>query len=1056
MLTGLVNTFIKGKMAIILVIIGLCLGISAVTLTPREEEPQIIVPLADVFVHFPGFDADEVESLVSTPLEKLLWQIDGVEYVYSTSKRDMAVVTVRFFVGQDRERSLVKLYNKINSNRDTAPPGVTGWVVKPIEIDDVPIVTLTLHSSEYSDHELRRIGEELLARLDTIEDISKSYIVGGRPREVRVELDPRRLHGSSISPLEVSHVLKTADFALTTGTITRRDNTYNLRSGPFLGSLKEIESLVIGSNKGRPVYLRDVAVVSDVPSEAETYTRFGYGPVSGKRGAEPSVTLALAKKKGTNAVKIANEIIRRADEIRDSVVPDGVEIEVTRNYGETANQKVNDLLISLGFAIITVIALLAYTLGWREGLVVALAVPITFSLSLFVNLLAGYTINRVTLFALILSLGLVVDDPITNVDNMQRHIITGRRSVLDDAIFGVMEVMPPVLMSTLTIIVSFAPMFFITGMMGPYMAPMAINVPLAVSFSTLVSLTITPWAAYNLLKGRRDSGRPADMEEENSGALKKAYRFILTPLLESKAKSFLVLALVVLLLILSAGLVVFRKVPLKMLPFDNKNELQIVLDMKEGTTLESTDGVVRRFEEYLSGINEVKDFQSYVGTSAPIDFNGLVRHYYLRNAPNLADIRINLADKTKRKQQSHAIALRIRKDLQAIADESGADLKIVEVPPGPPVLSTIVAEIGGAPGSDYNTLIHAANMVKKEISEEPGVSDVDTSIEASHKYMSFMIDKEKAALHGISTRDVVMTLRLAVNGLTPGLMHVKHERQPLSIRVRLPLLERSDISELSGLAVKGAGGRMIELAELGKFVERPEDQPVYHKNLKRVVYVLAEVTGRSPGEVVLDLKKRLRDIELPEGITIDWAGEGEWKITVDVFRDLGIAFGAALIMIYILLIMQTGSFLMPLVIMQAIPLTVIGILPGFYLLNLITAESVGGYDNSVFFTATAMIGMIALGGIVVRNSIVLIEFIVGELQKGTALKEAIIASGAARLRPILLTAATTLLGALPITIDPVFSGLAWSLIFGLISSTVFTLVIVPVIYNLLYGKTQTA
>ena len=1056
-LAGFVSAFLKGNLPVILIILSFCFGFAAVVLTPREEEPQIIVPLADVFVNFPGANAEEVERLVTVPLEKLLWQIDGVEYVYSTSRHDTAIVTVRFFVGEDRERSLVKLYNKIESNRDIVPPAVTGWVVKPIEIDDVPIVTLTLHSPFYNDYEVRRIAEELLVRLETVENISKSYIIGGRPREVRVELDPQHLAGRGISPLEVTSVIEAADFALTAGTLTHLDHTFTVKGGPFLETIKEVEGLVVGIHNGKPVYLHDVATIKDVAAEAETYTYFSNGPAVNtsllKKSPEPAVTLAIAKKKGTNAVKVADDILKAVKTLKETFIPDNLEITVTRNYGETANQKVNDLLISLVFAIIAVVSLLAYTLGWREGVVVAVAVPITFSLSLFVNFLAGYTINRVTLFALILSLGLVVDDPITNVDNIKRHISLGKRSSLESTLYGVMEVMPPVIMSTLTIIVSFMPMFFITGMMGPYMEPMAINVPLAVSFSTLVSLTVTPWASYKLLKDRQgQSEKEAKSALKRSGRLRKLYRYIIEPFLGSRFKSIMILAIVAMLMILSLTLVIFRKVPLKILPFDNKNELQVVLDMPEGTTLERMNGAVKLFEEYLSTVSEVKDFQSYIGTSAPIDFNGMVRHYYLRRSPNLADIRVNLVDKKRRKQQSHAIALRIRKDLQAIADRVGANLKIVEVPPGPPVISTLVAEITGGPETDYDSLISGARLVSKEISAESGVLDIDTSAEDLHNRISYVLDKEKAALHGISTRDVALSLRLAIEGLKPGFIHLENERQPLTVKVCFPLLERSNTAELSRLAIKGKDGALVEMAEIGEFVELAEEQPIYHKNLERVVYVFAEVVGRSPGEAVLDLKSRLSNLDLPHGISVNWAGEGELKITIDVFRDLGFAFGGALILIYILLIIQTGSFLMPVVIMQSIPLTVIGILPGFFLLNLFATKEVGGYANPLFFTATGMIGMIALGGIVVRNSIVLIEFITEEIRQGRTLNEAIIESGVIRLRPILLTAATTMLGVLPITLDPVFSGLAWSLIFGIVASTLFTLIIVPVIYNLIYGR----
>ncbi|MGE4194901.1 MAG: efflux RND transporter permease subunit [Pseudodesulfovibrio sp.] len=1067
-LPAFVRYFLTSQMSVILALASLLVGAAAILVTPREEEPQIVVPMADVLVQVPGSSAEEVEKLVTTPLERLLWQIDGVEYVYSISSKDRTAVTVRFFVGEDREDSLIKLHNTILKNQDLAPAIVSGWVVKPVEIDDVPIVNLTLHAANgfedrYSDFDLRRMAEELFHRLAEVEDVSRVTLHSGRPREVRVEVQPDRMAGFHVSPQEIFTALKGADSALAAGAFVSGDVRTPVVSQSFLLSADDAASLVVGVFNDKPVYLRDVAEIIDGPAEPESYSRIGFSDLhmtgSGAQPenvSRPAVTIGLSKKKGVNAVGVAEAVIERAHELERDVLPEGVTLTVTRDYGQTAHAKVNDLLSSLLFAIITVIALLAFTLGWREALVVALAVPMSFSLALFVNYLMGYTINRVTLFALILSLGLVVDDPITNVDNIQRHIRMGLRDPLEATLAAVKEVLPPVILSTLAIIVSFAPLFFITGMMGPYMAPMAANVPLTVSFSTLAALTVVPWMAYLLLRNRgpkkaSPGADPDAAKKKVPSRLLRAYGAVITPFLERARNRRLLLLGILAGLGLCAGLVLLRLVPLKMLPFDNKNEFQILVDQDEGTTLERTDRAVREFESYLRTVPEVTDFITYAGSPSPMDFNGMVRHYYWREQPNLADIRVNLKDKSDRDMQSHAIVLRLRNDLQAIADRNHVRMKLIETPPGPPVIATLTAEIYGQPGMDYRTLIDSARKVEDTMGKLPGLVDLDDSSETDRTMYDFVLDKEKAALHGVTTAAVVETLRLALSGSVPASVHLAHERQSLPVRVVLPVRLRTGPDTLGELRMKTASGAMVPLAELGSFREVPAEQPIYHKNLRRVAYVYAETAGIPPGEGVIDLMSMLKSDPLPPGVTAEWAGEGEWKITLDVFRDLGLAFGAALIGIFILLVGQTGSFVMPTLIMSAIPLTLLGILPGFWLLNVVAGGTVGGFGDPVFFTATSMIGMIALGGIVIRNSLVLIEFIQSEVADGKPLKEAIVQSGAVRMRPIVLTALTTALGAWPITLDPIFSGLAWALIFGLVASTLFTLVVVPSGYYALYG-----
>jgi len=1064
LLARLVSPFLNTQLAVLLIILATGLGLSAIVLTPREEEPQIVVPLADVFVQAPGASAQEVEKLVSTPLERLLWQIDGVEHVYSVSRPGQAMVTVRFFVGEDREASLVKLHNKIFMNQDQAPPLVKGWVIKPVEIDDVSIVNLTLHSASHDDHQLRRMAEEIMARLAELEDISRTAVVGGRPRVVRVELDPKRMAGFGVTPMSVRQALAGADASLKAGRFDRANTSYELTSDSFLESPRQVGELVVGVHQGRPVYLVDVAEVIDGPAEADSYTRLGFSrrylKDQGRQANEErqaAVTLEIAKKRGTNAVRVAENVIQRMGELTAQVLPAGVEARITRNQGETAQNKSDELMQSLLFAILTVVALLAFTMGWREALVVACAVPLSFACALFVNFLFGYTINRVTMFALILSLGLVVDDPITNVDNIQRHITLGRRDPRSATLAAVQEVLPPVIMSTLAIIVSFGPMFFITGMMGPYMAPMAVNVPLTVTFSTIFALTVVPWLSYKLLKhkaprefGEAQASQRAGKRQSRPGPVRRIYEKVVAPFLESAGPRWGMLGAIVLLLCLSLALPALRQVPLKMLPFDNKNEFQLVLDFTEGTTLEAADRATRDFEDFLAGVPEVTDFTSYVGLASPMDFNGMVRHYYLRRGPHVADIRVNLAPKDQRQEQSHAIVLRLRDKLNEIAEAHNLNLKIVEAPPGPPVMSTITAEVRGRPQNSYGEIIDAAGRLRADMKAEPGVVDIDDSAEAQRKRLDFVVDKEKAALHGVSTNQIIQSLRLAMSGDSPATVHLPDERQSLMVSMILPRNKRSSLADLGQVPVSTAAGQVLPLAELGSFQEMPAEQPIYHKDLERVVFVYAEVAGRSPATAILDLQGKLAKEPLPHGAWVDFAGEGEWQITLRVFRDLGLAFGAALVGIYILLVLQTGSFSLPLLLMVAIPLTLLGIMPGFWLLNLLGGEMVGGYYDPVFFTATSMIGMIALGGIVIRNSLVLIEFIQDAQARGSGLKQAILESGVVRFRPIVLTALTTALGAWPITLDPIFSGLAWALIFGLFASTAFTLLVVPVAYYAIY------
>lgn len=1130
-LSGIVRAFLHSNLSIILIIFSLIIGVAALMITPREEDPQIVVPLADIFVEFPGHTAAEVEQLVSTPLERMLYQIDGVEYVYSMSQDDRAIITVRFFVGQDRERSLVKLFKKLNENNDVVTPGVTGWVMKPVEIDDVPIVTFALKGADNDSYALRRLGEELVERLAIVPQVNRAYIVGGQSRTVTIEFSPEELRSHGLTALEVTQSIQGANSSLPAGSFERNDQIVRIETQSELISAADLNDVVVGVFDSRPVFLKDVANVRDGAEEVTNYVRHGWGtargfevhanspstvigehhssdeehapdavhgsPKDSDSQSQPSVTIAISKQKGANAVKVAEAVIERAKDLNAEILPDDVELIITRNSGQTANHKVNELVEALGVAIVIVVLLLTIGLGFREAIIVAVAVPVVFGLTLAVNLMFGYTINRVTLFALILSLGMLVDDPIVDVENIARHFHARKKATRKIVLDAVAEIRPPLISATLAVIVSFLPMFFITGMMGPYMSPMALNVPVAMLMSMVVAFTITPWLTYQMLKKHfpnEESGldESNDSEDEDSlleheaydpEAVKRTllYRFfrpLMVPLLKSRFRAIAFLAAMAALTAGAAGLGALRMVPLKMLPFDNKNEFLLVLDMPEGTTLERTDAVIRKLESVVSNTAEVTDYTSYVGIAGPIDFNGMVRHYYLRGYPHHAEMRVNFVGKKNRRLQSHGIGLRMRDEFTALAEQAGATLRIVELPPGPPVLASLVAEITGKPDNSYEDLLSAADTVAKRMKLEPGVVEVDTMREQQSRKLTFVPDQEKAALAGVSVEEIASTVAIFLSGDRQQAIRVEGERQPLGLTFQLPRSLRSSPQDLSQLPIKGRSGNMILLAEIGTWRESKVSQTIHHKNLQRIAYVMAECAGRPPAECVVDLLADQRteaqldstaeptpvssrtyftngsgiQWSIPNELDLTFAGEGEWKITLDVFRDLGLAFGAAMVMIYIILVAQTGSFIIPTIVMLAIPLTILGVMPGFYLLNAMASAPVGGYPDPVFFTATAMIGMIALAGIVTRDSIILVDFMEQAVASGRPLFDAILESRVVRLRPILLTAGAALLSAIPITLDPIFSGLGWSLIFGLIASTLFTLFVIPATYWLIYHK----
>lgn len=1068
--------FIDSKLTPLIMVGALVLGLFAVIGTPREEEPQIVVPMADVWLPFPGASAKVVEEQLTKPFERKLSEIKGVEYVYSISRPSGALIIVRFYVGQPMEQSLVDLYDKLMSNQDLLPPGAEPFLVKPKDVNDVPIVTLTLSSERYGDFELHSLAEQVLEEVKKVSGTSAGFIVGGRPRELGIRLDSSRLKAYGLTPLQVANVVRGENHALPTGRFDSRNQSVLVETGRFIRSREDLEALVVGVSERRPVYLRQVAEVTDGPAEATSYAWFGQGLAAGrsslmKREAqeglrdtlheerfteeEPAVTVAIAKQVGVNAVTVAADVIRKVDDMKGLVIPSDVRVTVTRDYGETAQEKADELLWHLFIAVVAVVIFLGVALGLRPALVVSIAIPLTLALTLFTSMVIGYTINRVTLFALIFSIGILVDDAIVVVENTYRHLKMRHASHHEASITAVDEVGNPTILATFTVIAALLPMAFVSGLMGPYMRPIPVNASIAMLFSLLVAFVVIPWFCRTCY---RPGAAVAGIEHEGDerGLTARIYRRVLSPLLTRPILAYAFLAMVALLLIASTLLFYTRHVVVKMLPFDNKSEIQLVIDMPEGTTLEETARVAQALTRYVRAVPEVRDYQAYVGTASPFNFSGLVRHYYLRELPHEADIQINLVAKHRRDAQSHEIARRIRPSVREIAREFGANVKIVEVPPGPPVQSVLVAEVYGP---DYNRQLAVAREIRTLFESTSGVVDVDDYIEADHVKYVFTIDRAKAALAGIPSHDIVHTLRMALQGSKIGLVHIPQEKSPVPIVLRLPLAERTGLEHLGEIGMRTSTGGIVQLSELLNIEKTVQDKAIYHKNQKPVVYVLADVGGpgaeqaESPVYGVLGVGKKVEEFRPAEGHQIEqyytsqpWSEEkiamkwdGEWHITYETFRDMGIAFAMAMLLIYLLIVGQFQSFITPLIIMAPIPLTLIGILPGHWL-------------TGSYFTATSMIGFIALAGIIVRNSILLVDFIQLQERAGVSLSEAVIKAGVIRTRPIVLTAAALMVGAFVIILDPIFQGLAVSLLFGVGASTVLTLVVIPVLYYHMMGR----
>jgi multidrug efflux pump subunit AcrB len=1028
--------FIQSKLTPLLILASVALGVVAVVALPREEEPQIIVPMVDVFLEMPGATPSDVEQRITRPMEQLLWQVPGVEYVYSTSSPGQSMMVVRFRVDEPLEPALVRLNQKLAENADRIPPGVIGPLVKPRSIDDVPILAVSLWSARFGDDQLRALAVQLRDAIAEVDDVSEVTIIGGRPRQVRVEIDPARLSAYELDPLAIQQAIVRSNVRGSASGPVANGATSGLEAGNRLRTADELGNTVVSSVRGRPVFIRDVADVVDGDAEPASYVFFQ----SKASGAQPAVTIAVAKRKGTNATDVAHRVGAKLDTLKGSVVPLDVHLTVTRDYGETAADKSNELLWHMLLAVVSVSALIWLVLGRREAAVVLIAIPVTLALTLFTFYLYGYTLNRITLFALIFSVGILVDDAIVVVENIVRHarmteVKPGGLTAI--AILAIDEVGNPTILATIAVVAAILPMAFVRGMSGPYMRPIPVGASAAMAFSLAVAFVVTPWAAVRLLK---PSAHHTPGEED---LLTRLYRRVMAPLIASGRRRAIFLTGVAILLLAAVALLPLERVKVKMMPFDNKSEFQVMIDMPDGTALETTARVTAALASAALDDDTVVNVQHYVGVSAPYNFNGLVRHYFLRRAPHLADLQVNLVPKGERSAQSHEVAGRIRERLAPIAKQLGATIQVAELPPGPPVLQTLVAEIYGPDAARRKEI---AAQIKSIFEQTPGVVDTDWSVEAPHAKIALAVDDEKAAAAGLSPAAVAAVVRMAGSGESAGLLHDERAREDVPIVIRLPRGGRT-LEAVQSIRLRGI--RPIAIGELTSAVAMPEDTSVQHKNLQAVTYVTADLSGEkgSPVYAILQMNKSIRRLSLPEGYGLDvfnavepfdtsryamkW--DGEWQLTIEMFRDLGLAFAAVLVLIYLLVVGWFQSFKTPLLIMAPIPFSLVGILP---------AHAAMG----AFFTATSMIGFIAGAGIVVRNSIILVDFIEMRLRDGFPLEQAVIDAGAVRFRPMALTAAAMVVGAWVILFDPIFQGLAISLMAGEAASLLLSRMTVPVLY----------
>ncbi len=1056
----LAASFVNSKLTLIGIAASLLLGAMALLMLPREEEPQIKVPMIDVMVSMPGASAKEVEQRISIPMEKLLYELPGVEYIYSTSMPGQSMLIVRFFVGEDLENSIVRLNQKLHTNFDRIPHGVSQPLVKPHTIDDVPILALSFHSIKYDHFMLRRLAAQVDDEIKSIFEVAETRLTGGTRRQVRVLFDPLLLAARNLTPFELAEYLKQANRQCFSGVTQAQDEEVLVQTGTFLHSAEDIGNIVVGVYGANPVYLHEVAEIIDGPEEPQSYVLFGE---KGGNEVEAAVTLSIAKRPGANAVQVVETVLEKVEHLKGSLIPDDVTVTVTRDYGDTAAEKSNELLLHMGIAVFGVALLIFFFLGWRESSIVMLAIPSTLSLTLLLFYLYGYTLNRITLFALIFSIGILVDDAIVVVENIVRHLRlpeSRHQSFKDVAIAAVVEVGNPTILATWAVIAAILPMAFVGGLMGPYMRPIPIGASAAMIFSLIIAFTVTPWAAIRILKRKQNTNDEGhDPDHAPDDFLTRIYHRIMDPLLASTGWRILFFLVIICMLLGSFAMVGLGLVKVKMLPFDNKSEFQIILDMPEGGTLEHTAQVALEMAEAVRHEPEVTTYQLYVGTASPYNFNGLVRHYFMRSGPSVADIQVNLEPKHHRDRQSHDIASRVRPAIAAIAKKYGAAVAVAEVPPGPPVLQTLVAEVYGPNEQSRQKL---AERVKEIFNTTDGVVDIDWYRETDRLKTVITVDKEKAALHGISKGDITRAVNMGLSGMSVDLFHQAKDKEEIDIVFTLPKAQRARVDSLLNIGLRSPlapSAPLVPLRELVSITEVPVDQPIYRKNLRPVIYVTGDVAGsaESPVYPILEMNKRIKalaatdfggtektvriyNLKQPfsqDEPSIKW--DGEWHVTLEVFRDLGLAFCVVMVLIYMLMVGWFKSYLTPLVVMAAIPFSLIGILPAHWGLG-------------AFFTATSMIGFMAGAGIVVRNSIILVDFIELRISHGLPLAEAVVEAGAIRFRPMLLTALAVVVGASVILADPIFQGLAISLMFGEIASLLISRMAVPVLYYMVLKK----
>jgi len=1047
--------FLDTQITPLIAIIGVLLGIFAVLVTPREEEPQINVTFANVFIPFPGASAIEVEQLVATPAEQVLSEINGLEHIYSTSQPGMATLAIQFKVGEDRTQAVLNLYNKVFSNRDWFPPtlGIGQPIIKTRGIDDVPIVTLSLWSENeaYSAYELSQVAHSLEAELKRISGTRNIYTIGDIEQAVHVHLDAQKLAANGISIVELSQSLAVSNVSRDAGSFVTGNQEIEVRAGKFLVTVDEVSELIIGLNNGSPVYLSDVAEITGKPHAPQHYVQHSIVQ-DGLATSYPSVTLAVAKKPGVNAVDVSNAVIRHMAQLEGVLIPGDVNYEVTRNYGETADAKANKLIQKLIFATASVILLVWLTMGWREAIIVGSAVGITLMITLFASWAWGFTINRVSLFALIFSIGILVDDAIVVVENIHRHLHHGASNLRLAIPRAVDEVGGPTILATFTVIAALMPMAFVTGLMGPYMSPIPINASTGMLISLAIAFIVTPWFSYKIFsRQQKKQGEmqspPSDKDADSNTAIPALLQKLFTPFLNQRAgwpKRLMMGVGLITMIVLSVNLAVNQSVVMKMLPFDNKSEIQIVIDMPEGTPLEETARIVDAAGTIAASLPETAHYQSYVGTAAPIGFNGLVRQYYLRQQAFLGDIQLNLLDKHFRERKSHAIAQDLRKRLAPLQGQSGAVLKVVEVPPGPPVLSPLVAEVYGLNSREQE---ETARKIKEIFKNTPDIVDIDDSLEQAAERITIKVDRDRAARLGISQQAITETIATLYGGNEISFLRDAQSRTAVPIKLSFSVADKARIENLQSIKMKDQAGNQIPLSELVEFLPSERESTIYHKDLLPVVYVTGDITGEldSPLYGLADIYSQINQLQSEQAIeqffinqpdnpvenSLKW--DGEWQITYETFRDMGIAYAIGLILIYLLVVAQFRSYAVPLIIMAPIPMTIIGVMPGHALMN-------------AQFTATSMIGMIALAGIIVRNSILLVDFINQQLVKGISLEQAVMQSAVTRAKPIILTALAAMAGAFFILDDPIFKGLAVSLIFGLLISTLLTLIVIPIMY----------